>query len=82
MKLALVSDGNDFAIYDDAAWKVGKAKKLAMLNRNQADFTIVAAEGAPATLPSGAFQTFNDALIALREAGFAFEQYEKQPWSN
>jgi len=48
-----------------------------MLNRNQADFTIVLAEGAPASLPSGAFQTFNDALIALREAGFAFEQYEK-----
>lgn len=77
MKLALVSDGNDFAIYDDAAWKAGKATRLAMLNRNQADFTIVPAGDAPAGLPSGAFQTFNDALIALREAGFAFEQYEK-----
>lgn len=82
MKLALVSDGNDFTIYDDAAWKEGKAKKLAMLNRNQADFTIEPSRGAPSSLPSGAFQTFNDALIALREAGFAFEQYEKQPWLN
>jgi hypothetical protein len=82
MKLALVSDGNDFTIYDDAAWKEGKAKKLAMLNRNQADFTIEPSPGAPSSLPSGAFQTFNDALIALREAGFAFEQYEKQPWLN
>lgn len=77
MKLALVSDGNDFAVYEDAAWKAGNARKLAMLNRNQADFTIEPSAGAPASLPSGAFQTFNDALIALREAGFAFEQYEK-----
>lgn len=77
MKLALVSDGNDFAVYDDAAYRAGNAKKLAMLNRNQADFTIVPEASAPATLPSGAFQTLNDALIALREAGFAFENYEK-----
>jgi hypothetical protein len=77
MKLALVSDGNDLAIYDDAAWKAGNAKKLASLNRNQADFTIEPAAGAPAALPVGAFQTINDALIALREAGFAFEHYEK-----
>ncbi len=77
MKLAIVSDGNDFAIYEDASWKSGTAQKLAMLNRNQADFTIVPAEGAPQGLPSGAFQTINDALIALREAGFSFEQYEK-----
>lgn len=77
MKLALVSDGNDFAVYEDAAYRAGNAKKLAMLNRNQADFTIVPEAGAPATLPSGAFQTLNDALIALREAGFAFENYEK-----
>lgn len=77
MKLALVSDGNDFAIYEDAAWKDGKATKLAMLNRNQADFTIVPESSAPAGLPTGAFQTINDALIALREAGFAFERYEK-----
>ena len=77
MKLALVSDGNDFTIYEDAAWKGGNAKKLAMLNRNQADFTIEPATGAPAGLPTGAFQTINDALIALREAGFEFEKYEK-----
>jgi hypothetical protein len=77
MKLALVSDGNDFAVYEDAAWKAGKATKLAALNRNQADFTIVPEPGAPAGLPSGAFQTINDALIALREAGFEFERYEK-----
>ncbi len=48
-----------------------------MLNRNQADFTIVPEPGAPAALPAGAFQTINDALIALREAGFEFEKYEK-----
>jgi hypothetical protein len=77
MKLALVSDGNDFAVYEDAAWKAGKAARLAMLNRNQADFAIVPASGAPAGLPTGAFQTINDALIALREAGFEFERYEK-----
>ncbi|QYK44874.1 MAG: hypothetical protein KF794_14135 [Xanthobacteraceae bacterium] len=77
MKLALVSDGNDFAVYEDAAWKAGNAKKLAMLNRNQADFTIEPVPGAPANLPTGAFQTINDALIALREAGFEFEKYEK-----
>jgi len=77
MKLALVSDGNDFAVYEDAAYRAGNAKKLAMLNRNQADFTIEPEAGAPETLPSGAFQTLNDALIALREAGFAFENYEK-----
>ena len=77
MKLALVSDGNDFAVYEDAAWKAGKPAKLAMLNRNQADFEIVAQEGAPKGLPTGAFQTINDALIALREAGFEFERYEK-----
>ncbi len=77
MKLALVSDGNDFAIYEDAAWKAGHAKKLGMLNRNQADFTVEAAAGAPDGLPAGAFQTINDALIALREAGFEFEKYEK-----
>jgi hypothetical protein len=77
MKLALVSDGNDFAVYEDADWKAGKKKKLAMLNRNQADFTIVPEAGAPAGLPTGAFQTINDALIALREAGFEFERYEK-----
>jgi hypothetical protein len=76
-KLALVSDGNDIAIYDDAGWKAGGATKIAMLNRNQADFTIEPAAGAPANLPAGAFQTINDALIALREAGFAFERYEK-----
>jgi hypothetical protein len=77
MRLALVSDGNDFAVYEDAAWKAGNAKKLAMLNRNQADFTIEPEAGAPAKLPTGAFQTINDALIALREAGFEFERYEK-----
>jgi hypothetical protein len=77
MKLALVSDGNDIAVYEDAAWKAGNAKKLASLNRNQADFTIEPAADAPPTLPAGAFQTINDALIALREAGFAFEHYEK-----
>lgn len=77
MKLALVFDGNDFAVYEDAAWKAGKAERLAMLNRNQADFTIVPESGAPAALPAGAFQTINDALIALREAGFEFERYEK-----
>ena len=77
MKLALVSDGNDFAVYDDAAWKTGSAKKFAMLNRNMADFTIVPEAGAPANLPTGAFQTINDALIAMREAGFEFEKYEK-----
>lgn len=77
MKLALVSDGNDFAVYEDAAWKAGNAKKLAMLNRNQADFSIEPEKGAPERLPTGAFQTINDALIALREAGFEFEQYEK-----
>ncbi len=77
MKLALVSDGNDFAVYEDAAWKAGDAKKFAMLNRNQADFTIEPVAGAPAALPTGAFQTINDALIALREAGFEFENYEK-----
>jgi len=77
MKLALVSDGNDFAVYEDAAWKAGKAERLAMLNRNQADFTIEPSESAPAKLPTGAFQTINDALIALREAGFEFERYEK-----
>jgi hypothetical protein len=77
MKLALVSDGNDFAVYEDAAWKAGNAKKLASLNRNQADFTIQPEAGAPNGLPAGAFQTINDALIALREAGFEFERYEK-----
>ena len=77
MKLALVSDGNDFAVYEDAAWKVGKAKKLASLNRNQADFTIEATGADLKNLPTGAFQTINDALIALREAGFEFERYEK-----
>jgi hypothetical protein len=77
MKLALVSDGNDFAVYEDADWRAGNAKKLASLNRNQADFSIVPDAGAPASLPSGAFQTINDALIALREAGFEFERYEK-----
>ncbi len=77
MKLALVSDGNDFAVYEDAAWKAGNAKKLASLNRNQADFTIEPEPSAPAGLPTGAFQTINDALIALREAGFEFERYEK-----
>ena len=76
MKLALVSDGNDFAVYDDAAWKAGDAGKLASLNRNQADFTIAPEAGAPTNLPTGAFQTLNDALIALREAGFEFERYE------
>jgi hypothetical protein len=77
MKLALVSDGNDFAVYEDAAWKAGSGKRLAMLNRNMADFTIEPASDAPAGLPTGAFQTINDALIALREAGFEFERYEK-----
>jgi hypothetical protein len=77
MKLALVSDGNDFAVYEDAAWNSGKKVKLAALNRNQADFTIVPEPGAPKGLPTGAFQTINDALIALREAGFEFERYEK-----
>jgi hypothetical protein len=77
MKLALVSDGNDFAVYEDSAWKTGNAKKLASLNRNQADFSIVPEAGAPKALPTGAFQTINDALIALREAGFEFERYEK-----
>lgn len=77
MKLALVSDGNDFAVYEDAAWKAGKKMKLAALNRNQADFTIVPEQSAPKGLPTGAFQTINDALIALREAGFEFERYEK-----
>jgi hypothetical protein len=77
MKLALVSDGNDFAVYEDAAWKSGKAKKLASLNRNQADFTIVPEGEGVKGLPTGAFQTINDALIALREAGFEFERYEK-----
>lgn len=77
MKLALVSDGNDFAVYEDAAWKAGGAQKLAALNRNMADFEIVPEAGAPAGLPTGAFQTINDALIALREAGFEFERYEK-----
>jgi hypothetical protein len=77
MKLALVSDGNDFAVYEDGAWKAGNAKKLASLNRNQADFTIVAEGEGVKGLPTGAFQTINDALIALREAGFAFERYEK-----
>jgi hypothetical protein len=77
MKLALVSDGNDFAVYEDSAWKNGNAKKLASLNRNQADFSIVPEAGAPKALPTGAFQTINDALIALREAGFEFERYEK-----
>ena len=77
MKLALVSDGNDFAVYEDAAWKAGKAKKLASLNRNQADFTIEPVGAGLNGLPTGAFQTINDALIALREAGFEFERYEK-----
>lgn len=77
MKLALVSDGNDFVVYEDAAWKAGDAKKLASFNRNQADFTIVPEPEAPAKLPTGSFQTINDALIALREAGFEFEKYEK-----
>lgn len=77
MKLALVSDGNDFAVYEDFAWKAGNAKKLASLNRNQADFSIVPEAAAPKALPTGAFQTINDALIALREAGFEFERYEK-----
>ncbi|MBK8008951.1 MAG: hypothetical protein IPK23_11375 [Rhizobiales bacterium] len=77
MKLALVSDGNDFGIYEDAAWKAGKATKLASLNRNQADFSIEPAADAPNALPTGEFQTLNDALIALREAGFEFERYEK-----
>ncbi len=77
MKLALVSDGNDFAVYEDAAWKAGKAKKLASLNRNQADFTIEPEGSGINGLPTGAFQTINDALIALREAGFEFERYEK-----
>ena len=48
-----------------------------MLNRNQADFSIDLEPDAPKTLPSGDFQTLNDALIALREAGFEFERYEK-----
>ncbi|MBX3520123.1 MAG: hypothetical protein KF835_08885 [Xanthobacteraceae bacterium] len=77
MKLALVSDGNDFAVYEDAAWKAGKATKFAMLNRNQADFSIEPTADAPKALPTGDFQTLNDALIALREAGFEFERYEK-----
>jgi hypothetical protein len=77
MKLALVSDGNDFAVYEDAAWKAGKAKKLASLKRNQADFTIEPVGEGLGGLPTGAFQTINDALIALREAGFEFERYEK-----
>ncbi len=77
MKLALVSDGNDFAVYEDAVWRAGKGKKLAMLNRNQADFTIVPEGTGIKGLPTGAFQTINDALIALREAGFEYEKYEK-----
>ena len=77
MKLALVSDGNDFAVYDDASWKAGNANKLASLNRNQADFTIEPVGDGAKGQPTGSYQTINDALIALREAGFEFERYEK-----
>ncbi len=76
MKLALVLEGDDYSIRDDAAHREGKGKRLASLNLNQADVTIEQSGNAIPDLPIGNYNTLNDALIALREAGFEFERYE------
>jgi hypothetical protein len=76
MKLALVQEGDDFGIYDDAARRAGRETKFGMLNLNQADVTIEAQADAPRGLPVGSYDSLESALLALREAGFEFEKYQ------
>jgi hypothetical protein len=76
MKLALVQEGDDFGIYDDAARRAGRETKFGMLNLNQADVTIEVETAAPQGLPAGSYDSFESALLALKEAGFDFEKYQ------